>query len=195
MYVERDVVYSDRGDSELMARWQQGDAAAFAALFQRWQRPIARFISRMLGPRALVDDFCQEVFLRVHEASGRYREKGAFSSWLYRIALNVTRDACRKQTHAVLPLQDIAVPDSSFGPAADCARRETAERVAAAIAELPEALRLVLVLHHYEELNFEQIASLTGTPASTLKSRFAAALTRLRCRLRQLGCSLEETSR
>jgi RNA polymerase sigma-70 factor (ECF subfamily) len=178
-----------------MAAWQRGDAAAFAALFRRWQRPIARFIARMLGPAASTEDLCQEVFLRVYEASERYREKGVFSTWLYRIALNVIRDKARKRSYSLLPLQDAATVASSFGPAADCARRETTQLVAAAIAELPEPLRLVLVLHHYEELNFEQIASMTSTPASTLKSRFSAALSRLRCRLQQLGCDLEENIR
>jgi RNA polymerase sigma-70 factor (ECF subfamily) len=56
------------------------------------------------------------------------------------------------------------------------------------VAELPEPLRVVLVLRHYEEMSFEEMARLTGTPATTLKSRFAAALDRLRCRLHRLGC-------
>jgi RNA polymerase sigma-70 factor (ECF subfamily) len=176
-----------------MRAWQQGDAAAFATLVRRWQRPIARFIARMLGPAAPVDDLCQEVFVRVYEAGSRYREQGNFSTWLYRIALNVTRDAIRKGRHALLPLEDDAVPASSRIPAEECERRETARLVAAAIAELPELLRLVLVLRHYEDLNFEEIAALTRTPASTLKSRFAVALTRLRGRLQRLGCDLEET--
>jgi RNA polymerase sigma-70 factor (ECF subfamily) len=176
-----------------MTAWQQGDAASFAALVHRWQGPIARFISRMLGPSAALDDLCQEVFVRVYEAGGRYRERGLFSTWLYHIALNVTRDALRKQRHALVPLEDDDMPHESSGPAVDCERQETSQLVAAAIAELPEPLREVLVLHHYEELNFEQIASLTRTSASTLKSRFAAALARLRRRLQHLDCDLEET--
>jgi DNA-directed RNA polymerase specialized sigma24 family protein len=65
--------------------------------------------------------------------------------------------------------------------------------VAKAVAELPEPLREVLVLHHYEDLNFEEIGRLTQTPASTLKSRFGVALGRLRTRLKESGWSPEET--
>ncbi len=193
--VEKEEAYRDRGDGQLMVRWQQGDAAAFAALVRRWQGPIARFLARMLGPSAAIEDLCQEVFVRACEASSRYRETGAFSTWLYRIALNLAREAARKRRRMSLTLDDDIAADSSSGPLMDCARRETARLVADAVAEPPEPLRLVLVLHHYEELNFEQIASLTKTPASTLKSRFSLALTRLRTRLQQLGCDLEETLR
>jgi RNA polymerase sigma factor (sigma-70 family) len=72
-------------------------------------------------------------------------------------------------------------------------QQELARIVAQCVAELPEALRVVLVLHHYEQMNFEEIGRLTGTPASTLKSRFAAALGRLRTRLQSLGWGPEET--
>ena len=71
-------------------------------------------------------------------------------------------------------------------------RREAIELVTRALAELTDPLREVLVLHHYEGMSFEQIARLSGTPASTLKSRFALALTRLRLRLQELGWSPEE---
>jgi len=74
-----------------------------------------------------------------------------------------------------------------------CQQREGVQLVARAVAELPDALREVLVLHHYEGLNFEEIARLTQTPASTLKSRFATALGWLRARLQEWGWDPEET--
>jgi RNA polymerase sigma-70 factor (ECF subfamily) len=181
-------------DADLIARWQQGDAAAFAALVRRWQQPVGRFLARLAGPSDRVDDLCQEVFLRVYEAAGRYRETGAFSTWLYRIALNVARDAGRRRRREPVPLDD---DPAGAGPAPEavCAREELARLVARAVAELPDPLREVLVLRHYEGMSFEEIARLTGTPASTLKSRFAAALGRLRHRLPQLGCRQEDLDR
>jgi RNA polymerase sigma-70 factor (ECF subfamily) len=179
-------------DEELMARWQQGDATAFTALVRRWQQPVARFVTRLVGRPALVPDLCQEVFLRVYEAGRRYRERGAFTPWLYRIALNVARDAGRRHRRDPLPLDDGDPPAAGPGPDSACAGQELAELVAGALAELPGPLREVLVLRHYEDMSFEQMARLTGTPASTLKSRFAAALTRLRQRLHQLGCHPED---
>jgi len=182
----------DRGDAELIASWQRGESAAFAALVRRWQQPMARFLARLLGGAEAAADLCQEVFLRVYQAGGRYRETGAFSTWLYRIALNVARDAARRKRLDPLPLTNGELTGHGPSPDAVCAQRETARLVARAVAELPEPLRLVLVLRHYEEMSFEDIARLTGTPASTLKSRFGAALARLRDRLHALGLDNED---
>jgi RNA polymerase sigma-70 factor (ECF subfamily) len=140
-----------------------------------------------------VPDLCQEVFLRVYRAGPRYREAGTFSAWLYRIALNVFRDAARRarRTPQVGPTPDAVDPAADADAA--CQHRETVRLVAEAVAALPEPLRVVLVLHHYECLSFEEIGRLTATPASTLKSRFAVALKHLRSRLQELGLGPEET--
>jgi RNA polymerase sigma-70 factor, ECF subfamily len=179
-------------DADLIRRWQQGDVDAFGAVVRRWERPIARFLARLLGPDAGVADLTQEVFLRAHRAIGRYREGGTFATWLYRIALNLARDAARRAKRAPAPLP-AEVPAN--GPEADpWDRRELADAVTLALAELPGALREVLVLRHYEGVNFEQMARLLGVPASTLKSRFAVALGRMRKRLTELGFGNEGDS-
>jgi RNA polymerase sigma-70 factor (ECF subfamily) len=183
----------DHSDAELMAAWRQGEAVAFAALVRRWQQPVARFLAHLVGPAGSVPDLCQEVFLRAWQAGPRYRESGAFSAWLYRIALNVARDAGRRQRRT-LPLGNGEWTGQAAPPEAICAGRELAGAVAQAVAGLPEPLRVVLVLRHYEGMSFESIARLTGTPASTLKSRFAAALARLRARLRPLADNAEDIS-
>jgi RNA polymerase sigma-70 factor (ECF subfamily) len=182
-------------DAELIQRWQAGDSTAFEDLVRRWQQPIARFFSRLVGPTALVHDLSQEVFLRLYNAGPRYREEGTFATWLYRIALNVARDAQRRNRHPTVPLANQEVADRQAPADVVCQQRELTRMVSQAVADLPEPLRVVLVLHHYEQMNFEKIARVTGTPASTLKSRFAAALGRLRVRLEQLGWGPEETEK
>ncbi len=179
-------------DAELMARWRQGDAGAFEVLVARWQGPMARLLGRFTGRPETVPDLCQEVFLRLYHAGPRYREAGAFSTWLYRIAVNVARDAARRGRRAPEPLAGHEPVER--GPPAEvvCRRRELADHLRRAVAELPETLRLALVLRHDEGLNFEEIARLTGTPASTVKTRFAAALQRLRVELERLGYGPEE---
>lgn len=179
-------------DAELIERWCRGDRSAFEALVRRWQQPVARFLGRYVGPAGSVGDLCQEVFLRAYNAGPRYRENGAFAAWLYRIALNVARDAARRERRRPQSLVD-DVPGPEETADAAFSQQEQIRLVARAVTELPEPLRLVLVLHHYERMNFEEIGRLTGTPASTLKSRFAAALQRLRTRLTQLGLGPEET--
>jgi RNA polymerase sigma-70 factor (ECF subfamily) len=180
-------------DADLLERWRRGDRGAFEALVRRWQQPIGRFLFRLTGRAETAGDLCQEVFLRAWHAGPRSRDGGAFAAWLYRIALNAARDAARRNRRAPQPLAGQDVPDR-HGPAdAACQQREVVEGVAEAVAALPEPLRVVLVLHHYERMNFEAIGRLTGTPASTLKSRFAAALAHLRARLHEWGIAPEET--
>src|SRR5437899_1721127 len=122
-------------DAELVRRWQDGEASAFEALVRRWQQPIGRFVARLSGSNDRAQDLCQEVFLRLFQAGPRYRERGAFSTWLYQIALNVTRDAARRRR-----------PETAWPPALDPAgatalaeavieQQELAQAVSAAVAE------------------------------------------------------------
>jgi RNA polymerase sigma-70 factor, ECF subfamily len=179
-------------DSELMQRWRQGDSLAFETLVRRWEQRVANLLRRLLGFSDQVPDLCQEVFFKVFQARQHYRENGHFATWLYRIVLNTARDAGRRQRRQLAVVENPEPVDPAQLPGAKCEQKETTQLVGRALAELPKPLREVLVLHHYENLNFEQIARLTGIPASTLKSRFAAGLNRLRSRLQQLGWNPEE---
>jgi RNA polymerase sigma-70 factor (ECF subfamily) len=181
-------------DAELVRRWQSGDPAAFADLVQRWQRPVARFLARLVGPGGPIADLCQETFLRVHLNRGRYRHSGSFSTWLHQIALNLARDSFRRRKRQPEPL--IADVEANGKPSAEdtCQRRELGAAVDAALARLELPLREVLVLRHYQGLSFEDMARMLDTPPSTLKSRFAAALRRLRTDLEKLGWGAEELS-
>ena len=173
-------------DAELAARWQLGDAEAFAELVRRWQQPIARFLTHLLGKPELVHDLCQDVFLRAFVAGPRYRESGSFSAWLYRIALNAARDIGRRRRFRTVSIGTEEPASADPSPADLNEQREVSQIVSNALEELPAPQRLVLVLRHYENMSFEDIGRLTATPASTLKSRFTAALNHLRVRLRHL---------
>src|SRR5262245_23607476 len=131
-------------EADLIRRWQQGDVDAFGTVARRWQRPVARFLARLVGADPTVADLTQAAFLRAHRAVGRYREEAAFATWLYRIALNLARDAARRARRAPAPLP-LEVPASS---GADDAweRRELAQTISQTLAELPEPHREVLVL-------------------------------------------------
>jgi RNA polymerase sigma-70 factor (ECF subfamily) len=179
-------------ETELIRRWQGGDPSAFAALVRRWQQPMARFLSHLVQRPEVVADLCQEVFLRAYQAGPRYRENGRFSSWLYAIALNLARDAGRRKRETK-SLGEEELVGTAPSPASSCEQQELAGIVRKAVAELPEPLRVVLVLRHYEGMSFEEISRLLKAPASTIKSRFAAALGRLRERLKDLGRDAEES--
>ena len=171
-------------DADLIRDWQQGGHRAFEALVRRWQEPVSRFLYHMVERKETVPDLCQEVFLRVYQARSRYRGTGKFSTWLYQIALNIARDAARRRRHQQLTLEDGDLPGEGACPVEAFAQQEIVEVVNRAIAALAEPLRSVLVLHHYEGMTFEEMAPLLDAPASTLRSRFATALGRLREQLR-----------
>jgi RNA polymerase sigma-70 factor (ECF subfamily) len=178
-------------DAGLLGRWRAGDPAAFAEIVRGWERPVGRFLARLTGCPHRAGDLLQETFTRVYLARGRYRDDGHFSTWVYRIALNLARDAARRRP-APLPLADADPPAAPAGDPAD--RRETAALVAAALAALPDPLREAVVLRHYEGMSFEGMARLLGTPATTLKSRFAAALKALAADLVARGLRPEDLS-
>jgi RNA polymerase sigma-70 factor (ECF subfamily) len=179
------------GDAELMRRWQAGDTSAFEEIVRRWQGRIGRLLARLAGPSA-APDLCQEVFLRLYRAGTHYREESAFTTWIYRIALNVARDAARRRRHCSELGNNEPLDNTT--PHDDLDRRETIELVSAALDQLPDYLREVLVLRHYESMSFEDMSRLLHVPASTLKSRFSAAVDRLRLRLEELGCRPEENA-
>lgn len=180
-------------EAELVRRWQRGDPAAFEAIVRAWEKPVGRFLARLTGCPDRAGDLLQDVFTRVHLARDKYRDDGHFGTWVYRIALNLARDAARRNRRPPpAPLADVD-PESSDAPADAAAdRRETAAIVAAALAELPAPLREVVLLRHYEGLSFEDMGRLLGTPATTLKSRFAVALRKLADELTARGLRPED---
>lgn len=172
-------------DHQLMHRTQRGDASAFEQLVCRWERPVCRVLARYAGHNGEVEDLAQEVFLRVYGARNRYRASGAFSTWLFRIVLNVARSAGRRRRWQWQPLhgQEPASPAAGVDQAIH--RREQSRVVEAAVSRLPPRLREVLILKQFGGLTFAEVARVTGLPASTVKSRVRAALERLRVELKR----------
>ena len=173
-------------DHELMRRVRRGDTSAFEELVRRWQRPVCRVLARYAGRNGEVEDLTQEVFLRVYGARDRYRARGAFSTWLFRIVLNVARSAKRRERRQWQSLEE--EPPGPKSAAVDVAgRQEQSRAVEEAIAALPPRLHDVLVLRQFGELTFAEVARITGLPAGTVKSRVRAALDRLRVELKRRG--------
>jgi RNA polymerase sigma-70 factor (ECF subfamily) len=175
-------------DPDLIRRWQRGERSAFEGIVRLYQEPVGRFLARLTGSAELAADLTQELFLRVYRSAGRYRDDGRVATWLYQIAVNLARDAARRSARRPAVPFDAEPPAPAECP---CEDRERAELVAAALAGLPSPLREVVVLRHYEEMSFEAMAKLLGTPASTLKSRFAVALRQLQDRLANTGLAPE----
>ena len=170
-------------------------------LVRRWERPVWGILSRLSSAQsgnksALdVEDLTQDVFLRVLSACERYQNSCAFSTWIYRIALNVSRDAFRRKRTQRKILgnrqQSISVSRCEL-PESIVQKQELERNIAQALDELPPKLREPLVLKHYGELTFTEVAEITGVPLGTVKSRVKAGLLQLQSELKRRGIDERE---
>jgi RNA polymerase sigma-70 factor (ECF subfamily) len=182
-------------DDELVARSMGGDAESFNQLILRWERPIYALAYRVIGREEDARDVCQETFLRAFRALPGFKRQAKFSSWIYRIALNLCRDWIRRQRRApVMQMPEGVDPGelvAEQGPVESIedlvGRRQQSEVVEEAMALLPEEQRTAIVLKEYHGMTFQEIADMQGCPLSTVKTRLYQGLTVLRRHLEKNG--------
>jgi RNA polymerase sigma-70 factor (ECF subfamily) len=183
-------VLGSRTDEETMGRVKAtGDHREFARLVERWEQPIWRLCARMSGDLHRGEDLKQETFARLFEQRHAYQPGGRFSTWLWRIALNVCYDELRRverrrrflsesaEAGSVENLEQCA--EETPGPADRVAQLEEGDLVRQALLQLPDIYRSVIVLRHYEGLKLAKIADILDIPEGTVNSRMAEALQRL----------------
>jgi RNA polymerase sigma-70 factor (ECF subfamily) len=176
---------------------QRGDPASFERLIDLYAHRVFGLTYRLTGSRPDAEDLMQEVFLRVVRMIGAYQHDGRFEAWLFRIAANLCRDRVRRarRTPKLVAL-DAPTEDAgetppgpaSFGeiaattPPPDAALMRSAEldALGKAIEQLPEAERTVIMLRHFSQMSFKEIAEAMQTPLGTALARAHRALGRLR---------------
>jgi RNA polymerase sigma-70 factor (ECF subfamily) len=184
-----------RSDEELVASAQAGDQESFNQLVSRWERPIYALAYRVIGREEEARDVVQETFLRAFRGIKNFRGQAKFSSWVYRIALNLCRDWIRRERRA--PIQstpegvDLIELAAEQGPVESIetlvARHDLSKVVAQAMALLPDEQRTAIILKEYHGMTFQEIADLQGCPLSTVKTRLYQGLTVLRRHLQAQG--------
>ncbi len=181
-----------RTDEELVARATAGDTESFNQLVARWERPIYAFAYRTLGRDEEARDVVQEAFMRAYRGLRGFKGQAKFSSWLYRITLNLCHDWIRRERRAPIVAvsegtdpMDLADTRASAVESVEdlVARREMSQAVARAMAELPEEQRTAILLKEYHGLTFQEIADMLNCPLSTVKTRLYQGLSVLRRRL------------
>jgi RNA polymerase sigma-70 factor (ECF subfamily) len=179
-------------DEELVARAKAGDLDCFNQLVSRWERPIYALAYRTLGREEEARDVVQEAFLRAYRGLKGFKGEAKFSSWLYRITLNLCRDWSRRERRAPIVqvpegTDPMDLADEHVQPTESVedlvARREMSAAVAKAMAELPEEQRTAILLKEYHGLTFQEIAGMLDCPLSTVKTRLYQGLSVLRRRL------------
>lgn len=169
-------------DCRLMRRLAGGDSAALGELYER-NHPGALLLAEQVVQHAdLAEDVAEDAFVQVCDAAARWAG-GCFRAWLRRIVVNVSRDTLRRERRrAALPLVDI--PDQGgVEPPDAVARAEEADRLAAALQELPRPQRLAVVLHAYEGLSHGEIANRVACRSGAVESRIARGYAHLRAAL------------
>jgi len=195
----------ETSDQERMLRVRAGDREAFNVLVTKYRTPVVHFLYRMVREPALAEELAQEVFLRVYRARKSYRPFGRaqgkprakFSTWLFRIATNVALNALRDGRMRRARESSLEGEAEDAGPAMQVAdpggnveqrmlEAERQEQIRGAVEALPEKQRLAVLLHKYQEMDYNEIADILDCSESALKSLLFRAYETLRVRLRPL---------
>lgn len=165
-------------DGELLDRCARGDGDAFRVLMQRHEDRVFSIALRLTGSRADALDATQEAFIAAYKRLGSFRRDAAFSTWMYRIAVNASHDLLRRRKRtAADELNDDSDTRSQRGSVEDTAGLRT--DLARALAQLPDEHREAVLLHDLGGVPYEEIATLTGVALGTVKSRISRARGRL----------------
>lgn len=162
---------------------RRGDERAFEGLFRAYQGAIYALVLHFVGDPELAADLTQDVFVRAWEKLGRLREPEAFGGWLRALATNIVRDHFRtaRQTE---PLDESApIVAETEEPPEQAATHERERAVRAAVLELPEHQRTVVVMHHLEGKRVDDVAAELGLPKGTVVSRLARGREAMRRKL------------
>jgi RNA polymerase sigma-70 factor (ECF subfamily) len=168
---------------------QAGDTASFGPLLARHRVPVIHFLYRMVQNAAVAEELAQEVFLRVYRARASYVPSAKFTTWLFRIAMNLALNKMRDERDKkdTGDLDTIQVADRQPSAEQRLVQAARLEEVRRAIRALPEKQRAAVLMHKYEEMGYAQIAQVLGCSESAVKSLLFRAYETLRARLAHLG--------
>lgn len=180
-------------DAELLSQYKNGNEEAFSVLLNRHQDRVFTTIYVIVKDQPLAEDLMQEVFIKAIRTikSGKYNEEGKFLPWILRIAHNIAIDQFRKEKrYPTIVMEDgsniFNTLDFSEGSFEDIQiKQDTYDLLKRYIKELPDAQREVLVMRHYMQMSFQEIAEATGVSINTALGRMRYALINLRKKLKK----------
>ena len=189
---------SDREvDQQLVERAQRGDKRAFELLVSKYQRKLARLLSRFIRDSTEVEDVTQEAFIKAYRALPTFRGDSAFYTWLYRIGINTAKNylvAMGRRAPTTTEIDSEEAEGFENGdqlrdlntPEDELASKQVAETVNQTLGELPEELRTAITLREIEGLSYEDIANIMNCPIGTVRSRIFRAREAIATKLRPL---------
>ncbi len=188
-----------RTDVQLMLDVKDGDQQSFELLLRKYRTPLVNFLYRMVRDSAVAEDLAQEVFLRVYRARKDYAPSAKFTTWMFRIATNLSLNSVRDNRYHQLEISmdqsveigdneqpAMEVPDRTPTVEQQLVARTRSETILRAIRALPEKQRAAVLLHKYQELDYDEIARILECSESALKSLLFRAYQTLRVELAPL---------
>lgn len=183
----------DDSDEALLARFCQGETSAYGELLKRFQREIYAYLRRYLGQDALAEDVFQNTFIQVYQKARQFEAGRKVRPWLYAIATHQAIDMLRRiNRRSALSLEQMAsnsegdnqtwadtLVSAETDPYAGLELAEQRMRVTQALEQLPEHLKLTVILAYYQGLKYRDIADIMKIPVGTVKSRLHAAMSKL----------------
>ena len=168
-------------DPELVARCLSGDRGAFDPLVTRHRRAVYQVCYRFVGNHEDASDLAQDAFVRAYRSLSTFRGQSAFSTWIYRIAVNVCLNRVSLKTAQIADVEpEWHVDPRAESPMDRLLRGERAERIRACIRQLPRKQRAALILRVYQDLPHDEIAQILGTTVGAVKANFFHALGNLK---------------
>lgn len=169
-----------------LTRLKARDTAAFARLVEWYERPLYNVAYRMLGNAAEAADIVQDVFLKAFENMASYDPNYRLFSWIYRIAVNESLDRLKhhRRTDAVsVAIDDLPLASAERGPEQRVRDAQTHDLIEAALLQISDDYRAVIILRHFSDCSYDEMAEILHVPAKTVKSRLYSARQELRGQL------------
>ena len=159
-------------DSELIGQILNGNMNAFTFLVNRYQKLVIHIAGRLIQRQDELEDVCQDVFLKVYQNLGKYRNECKLSTWIATIAYNTGINYLRKYKKGdeVNPDDSVALPNLTDFKSADYEQTDLHKYIREQIELLPVHYRTVLTLYHLDEFSYQEIEQITGMPEGTVKS-------------------------
>ena len=177
--------YSEQLDEDLVARVQRGDKSAFDFLVIKYQHKIIQLVNGYIKDPSEAQDVAQEVFLKAYRALGSFRGEAAFYTWLYRIAINTAKNyllsRSRRSSSFEVDIQDAEAIENApqlqgmDTPERHLLNEEIVDTIKTTIENLPEEMRIAILLREFEGMSYEEIAVAMDCPVGTVRSRIFRA--------------------
>ncbi|HEX6121707.1 MAG TPA: sigma-70 family RNA polymerase sigma factor [Ktedonobacterales bacterium] len=185
-------------DATLVRRTLAGDQEAFAALVEKYKDPVFNVAYRMLGNATEAEDVAQEAFVRAYTQLRTYKDTHRFSTWLLSITSHLAIDQLRRRRFLALPLENVPflewIADAGISPEQAALAGEMADEMQQILQALPPKYRAVLVLRYWNDLSYEEIATMLNLTPALVKARLHRARELVARTMRSQGSELRLAS-